>query len=407
MRVLVADRLAEESLDELRALGAEVRYEPSLDADTLRSALTGVGVLIVRGTRVDARTLAAGDALNLVIRAGAGSRNIDVAEASRRGVYVATCPGKNASAVAELTFTLLGSLDRRVPDAVASLRTGAWEKDDFARATGLRGRRLGVLGLGHVGRAVARLGKAYGMHVSGWSRSLSRARAQELEIGWAASPLELARGCDVLTVHLELCERTRGVVDRAVLEALPDGALLVNTARAELVDHDALLELVPKKRLRVGLDVLPSEPDQRTAQYAHPLLELRGPDGLVYATPHIGASTDEAQIAIANETVRIARAFLLRGEVPNVINVSAGSHARFQLVLRHRDHVGALANALSVLKRHGLHIRELENTLFDGGVAACARISLASRPSEACLAEISAFDAEVLHVDCVQLPNLA
>jgi D-3-phosphoglycerate dehydrogenase len=403
MRVLVADRITEDSLDEMRSLGVEVTYDPDLRAEKLPETLDGVNVLVVRGTEVSRVALRAGKALNLIIRAGAGVSNIDVAAASERGIYVANCPGKNASAVAELTFTLIGCLDRRVPDAIDSLRSGKWQKDEFAKAEGLSGKHIGILGLGHVGRAVLRIAHAYNMKAFAFSRSLTGARAAELGVVVVKSAEELAAESEIFSVHLELAERTRGIVDRRVLEALPDEAIFVNTARPELVDYDALVELVPKKRLRVGLDVLPNEPTTRRASYAHPILT----SGLVYATPHLGASTDQAQTAIAAECVRILRSFLTKGEVPNVVNISATFWSRYQLVVRHIDRVGALANVLGVLKRHGIDIHELDNTVFEGGRAACAKIRLGSRPSEDCLSEIMAFSDEILHVDLVTLPNLA
>lgn len=403
MRVLVADRLNQSSLDEMRSLGAEVTYDPELRAEALAGALEGVNVLVVRGTEVTRAAVGAGEALNLIIRAGAGVNNIDVPAASERGIYVANCPGKNAPAVAELTFALIGALDRRIADAVQSLRSGKWEKEEFARAIGLAGRRIGILGLGHVGRAVLRMAQAHGMRPHAFSRSLTAQRAAELGVTRARSPEELAQSVDILTVHLELLEKTRKIVDRRVLSALPDEAIFVNTARPELVDYDALTELTEKKKLRVGLDVFPDEPAARSATYTHPLLQR----GLVYGTPHIGASTDEAQTAIANECVRILRSFLTKGEVPNVVNISATSWSRYQLVVRHLDKVGALANVLAVLKRHGLNIHDLDSTVFEGGRAACVKIRLGSRPSEDCLREIMAFSDEILHVDLVTLPNLA
>jgi D-3-phosphoglycerate dehydrogenase / 2-oxoglutarate reductase len=403
MKVLVADRLTEASLDEMRALGAEVVYKPELAASELSAALPGVNVLIVRGTEVSTQALESGEALNLIIRAGAGVNTIDVDTASERGVYVANCPGKNGAAVAELTFTLIGCLDRRIPDAVQSLRAGRWEKGEYAKALGLRGRSIGIAGLGHVGRAVLRLAQCYGMVPYGYSRSLTSARAAELGVSRVGTIAELARLSEVFTVHLELTDRTRGIIDREVIKALPDGASFVNTARAELVDYDALCELGPPKKLRIGLDVLPNEPGARIGQYQHRLLE----NPFVYAAPHIGASTDEAQTAIAAETVRILRSFLLKGEVPNAVNLMVTSRARYQLVVRHLDKVGALANVLGVLKRHGINIQELDNAVFEGGKAACAKIRLDTRPSDGCLNEIMAFSDEILHVDLVTLPNLA
>src|SRR5688572_32209561 len=217
MRVLVADRLSESSLDEMRTLGVEVSYEPELQGEELRRRLPGINVLVVRGTEVDKAAFDAGGALNLVIRAGAGVKNIDVATASERGIYVAACPGKNAWAVAELTFALIGCLDRRIPDGVASLRAGRWEKNEFARAAGLRGRSLGILGLGHIGRAVLKIAQAYELSCFAWSRSLTNAKAAELGVTRVASPAELVKVSDIVSVHLELTERTRGIVDRKVL----------------------------------------------------------------------------------------------------------------------------------------------------------------------------------------------
>lgn len=403
MRVLVADRLSDDALDEMRTFGVDVMYDPTLSPELLPVALDGVNVLVVRGTEVSESAIRAGRSLNLIIRAGAGVSNIDVPIASERGIYVANCPGKNASGVAELTWALITSLDRRVPDAVASLRAGRWEKDEFAKAEGLFGRSMGILGLGHVGKSVLRVAHAFHMRPFAFSRSLTNSRAAECQVTRASSIVELARESEIFTVHLELSERTRGIVDRQVLEALPDGAIFVNTARHELVDYDALLDLIPKKGLRVGLDVLPEEPRSRSGSFDHPILR----SGLVYATPHIGASTDEAQISISNETVRILRSFLTEGVVPNVVNIQPNTWSRYQLVVRHIDKVGALANVLGVLKRHGIHINELDNTVFDGGRAACAKIRIESRPTDACLQEIMAFSDEVLHVDLVTLPNLA
>jgi D-3-phosphoglycerate dehydrogenase len=403
MRVLVAGRLPKANLEEIQSLGVELSYQPILLPRELPAALDQVNVLVVRGLTVDASAIAACDTLNLIIRAGSGTGKIDVAAASARGIYVANTPGRNASAVAELTMTLIGCLDRRVPDAANSLRAGSWHKEDYAQAAGLRGGRIGIAGFGHVGRYVAGLAKAYGMSVTAWSRSLTPAKAAEYGVSHASSLVGLAEQSDVFSVHIDATERTRGIIDRRVLGALPRGAMFVNTAGASLVDYEALLEVGMERQLRIGLDVFPDEPSTRNSTYEHSIVALP----LVYATPHIGASTDEAQNAIANETVHILRSFLTKGEVPNVVNISGTSWARYQLVVRHIEMTGALAHVLSVLKRHGIHVQELDNRVFEGGKAACAKIRVESRPSEGCLQEIMAFSSEILHVDLVSLPNLA
>jgi len=318
-------------------------------------------VLIVRGTVVNKAAIDAGKALNLIIRAGAGVSNIDVSTASERGIYVANCPGKNASAVAELTLTLIGCLDRRVPDGVASLRSGKWEKHEFARAVGLNGRKIGILGTGHVGRAVIKLAQAYGMQPYAWSRSLSTSRAADLGVVRTTSPEELARSVDIFSVHLDLSERTRGIVDRKVIEALQERAMFVNTARAELCDYDALLEAIPKKGLRVGLDVLPNEPDTREGSYSHPILK----SGLVYATPHIGASTDEAEENCAIMVADTLRDFLENGNVKNSVNFPEAIMPRTagaaRLVIANENvpnMVGQISSALADAK---LNIADLLN----------------------------------------------
>ena len=406
MRLLIADKLHSRAIEELRTLPVDVIYEPELTKESLQRRLPGVGILVVRSTEVTAAALDSAKQLNLIVRAGAAYDTIDVRAASKRGVYVANCPGKNASAVAELVFALMLSLDRRVPDAVASLRAGRWERQEYSKAEGLYGKTLGVAGLGHIGREVANRARTFGLNVVGWGRSLTQGRAAELGIAHAASIEELAGRCQILTLHLALNDRTRQVVSARVLSLLPDRAIVINTARADLVDHAALFEVVERRGLRAGLDVYPDEPRGTRTFMAPDMLRSYPSGGLVYGTPHIAAATDQAQLSIATEAVRVIRSFLLERTVPNVVNVSSSTASRFQLVIRMMDKVGTFANVLSVLKRHGINVEEVTNTVFEGGVAACAKLRLLSRPTEACLAEIKAFD-EVLHVDLVTLPMLA
>ena len=406
MRLLIADKLHPRAIEELRTLPVEVEYDPDITKESLEARIGSVGILIVRSTEVTAQAIDAAKQLHLIVRAGASYETIDVRAASRRGIYVANVPGKNAAAVAELVFGLLVCLDRRIPDAVASLRAGKWERAEFGKAEGLYGKTLGIAGLGAIGREVAHRARDFGLHVVAWSRSLTPARATELGVGYAATLEELASRSHILSLHLALNERTKGIVGERVLSALPTRAMLINTARADLVDHDALKNAVVRRGLRVALDVIPDEPKGRTT-HASPLFNVASESGgLVYGTPHIAASTDQAQLAIAIETVKVVRAFLLEGAMPTFVNVSSMSAARFQMVIRMLDRVGTFANALAVLKRHGINVESVTNTTFEGGGAACAKLKVLTRPSEACLQEIRAFD-EVLHVDVVPLPNLA
>jgi D-3-phosphoglycerate dehydrogenase len=187
-----------------------------------------------------------------------------------------------------------------------------------------------------------------------------------------------------------------------VLEALPDGAMVINAARPEVLDYEALADLIPKKGLRVGLDVYAADPDKNGVPFDVSLMER----GQVYGTPRIGSATEQAQRAIARETARIVRAFLTEETVPNVVNTCATSPARYAIVCRMLDKVGVLANTLAVLKRHGINVEEVSNTVFEGALATITKLRVSGRPSDACVKEIGAFE-EILHVDVVALPHLA
>jgi D-3-phosphoglycerate dehydrogenase len=380
----------------------DIVSQPELGPEDLPGALGGVNILVVRSTKVTAEAIEASGELGLIIRAGAGVNTIDVIAASRRGVFVTNCPGKNAAAVAELTMAHILALDRRLVDATVGLREGRWEKGEFQGAPGLLDKRIGVAGVGSIGRLVVDRAKAFGMAVHVWSRTMSAKRASALGATPHKSLLELARVSDVLTLHLPLNDQTRKVVNREVLEALPAGAIFVNISRAGVVDEEALIEVTKSKGLRVGLDVFSDEPKTADGEFRPAIMDA----GTVYGTPHIGASTQQAQYAIASEVARIVRAFMTEEDVPNVVNVCRNTPARYALILRGLDEVGVLANVFGVLKRHGINVEECTNTVFDGARATCTKIRLASRPGEACLTELLAFD-EVLHVSLVVLPNMA
>jgi D-3-phosphoglycerate dehydrogenase / 2-oxoglutarate reductase len=399
VKVLVADAFPKDRLADVAALGLEVEHRPDLKVADLPAAAQGASILIVRGKQVPAAVFEQGASLSLVIRAGAGTNTIDVAAASRRGVYVANCPGQNAIAVAELAIGLALALDRRIPDNVQALREGRWEKKAFGEARGLYGRAFGVLGLGAIGRETAARARALGMKVHAWSRSLDAARAEALGVVRAESPEALAAKVDVLSIHLPLAKETRGLVSRRVLEALRPGALLVNTARAEVVDQEALLELARAGRLRVGADVHAGEPEGGKAEFHSELAKLPG----VYGTHHIGASTEQAQEAIAREAVRILEAFVRRGEVPNCVNVLEHTPARCRLVVRHQDKVGVLAQVLGAVREAGINAQQIENTVFQGAAAACCVIELDERPSAELLDLIRSRRDEIIFADVFEM----
>ncbi len=399
MKILVADAFPKERLADLAKLVRAVEHRPELAAKDLPAAARDASILVVRSKQVTAEVFEAAQALSLVVRAGAGVNTIDVAAASRRGVYVANCPGQNSIAVAELAVGLVLALDRRIPDEVALLRSGRWDKKGFSEARGVFGRTLALAGLGAIGREVAARGRALGMRVVGWSRSLTDEGAKALGVERAPDLVALAREADYLSLHLALAKETRGIVSREVLSALRPGAALVNTARAELVDQDALLELARSGRIRVGTDVFAGEPEKGQAEFHSELAKLPG----VYGTHHVGASTEQAQDAIARETVRIVERFVRAGQVPNCVNVARKTPAKARLVVRHYDKVGVLANVLALIREAGINVEEVQNTIFEHAQAASCAIDVDEPPPPELVARIRARTDEVLFVDAVDL----
>ena len=400
MNVLIADKFEQSGIDALRGAGCDVRYEPDLKDAALVDAIrdSRAEVLVVRGTVVSAAALEAG-ALALVVRAGAGYNTIDVAAASRRGIYVSNCPGKNAIAVAELTFALILAIDRRVPENVAELRAGRWNKKEFSKARGLFGRTIGLIGYGNIGAEVARRAQAFGMSVVVWSRRFSApAMAAAVPFRIAETPQQLAGAADVVSVHLALTKETRGFVDASVFERMRPGSYFINTARAEVVDDHALQRAARDGGIRIGLDVHAGEPGSASGDYSHPLLTLPN----VYGTHHIGGSTDQAQEAIAAETVRVIISYMTTGRVPNVVNLAVKTPATHRLIVRHRDRPGVLAHVFELLKSGRINVQETDNVIFEGAEAAVARISVDGPPADSLLAAIRSHQ-DILAVDVVTI----
>ena len=404
MKVLVADKFEKSGLDGLKAAGCEVVYQPDASGDALTGAIreTAADVLVVRSTQVTAPMLEAG-ALSLVVRAGAGYNTIDVATASKRGIYVSNCPGKNAIAVAELTLALILALDRRVADNVIELRAGKWNKKEYSKAKGLFGRTLGLLGYGNIGQEVAKRAHAFGMPIVVWSRRFATGRAdvgdQVVPMHFAKTPEEAAALSDILSVHLALTSDTRGLVSASVIDRLKPSSYFINTARAEVVDYAALARAIGEKGIRVGLDVFAAEPTGAAGDFTDAIASLPG----VYGTHHIGASTDQAQEAIAAETVRIVSAYKDTGKVPNVVNLAKKTPATHMLVVRHRDLPGVLAHVFDHLRSGDINVQETENVIFEGAQAAVARINLDGAPSDALMKTIQEGNGDILDLHLVAI----
>src|SRR5882762_1747621 len=400
MLVLIADKFEQTGRDGLQAIGCETSYQPDLKNDLLTQAIRKdkPDVLVVRGTKVTEPMLDAGP-VKLVVRAGAGYNTIDVAAASKRGIYVSNCPGKNSIAVAELAFALILALDRRIADAVIALRAGEWNKKEFSKARGLFGRTLGLVGLGKIGQEMIPRARAFGMPVVAWSRSLTEERAAELGVEKMGTPLEVARVADIVSIHVALKIDTRTLIGADFFAAMREGAYLINTSRGEVVDQGALVEAIKSKGIRAGLDVFAIEPTSTVAEFTDPIAG----EASVYGTHHIGASTDQAQEAIAAETVRIIQSFKETGQVPNVVNLAQRTPATHRLVVRHRDRPGVLAQVLDAIKAEHINVQEMENIVFEGAEAAVARINLDKAPSSATLDRLRAGNADIIELNLLTL----
>jgi len=391
MRVLIADKLPPFVVNRLEAAGCAVRLDADLNGDTLLDAVRADDpeVLVVRSTKVTADHLAAGRSLSLVIRAGAGVNTIDLAAASRRGVFVSNCPGKNAIAVAELTIGHLINLDRRIADNVAALRSGKWDKKGLGKARGLFGRTLAVLGAGKIGREVIKRARAFGMQVRVWDKVITAEEAEELGVARCETALEACLGAHALTVHLPLNDATRGLVSTELLNALQPGAYVVNTARGGVVDEAALREAIASRGLRAGLDVYEHEPPASAKVFEDSLAQ----ETSIYGTHHVGASTDQASDSVAAETARIVEVYQATGRPPNCVNIAERSPATHLLVVRHADRVGVLAGILDALRAADTNVQEMENIVFTGAEAACAQIHCDKAPDADVVAEMARDEA--------------
>lgn len=387
-RVLIADKLQDEAIEDLTAAGAEVDVQPNLGAADLPRAVRGASVLVVRSTKVTKETIDAADDLGLIVRAGSGVNTIDVDAASTRGIYVANCPGKNSIAVAELTIGLMLAIDRRIPDNVALLRAGKWNKGALSKADGIKGKRLGLVGFGAIGRAVAKRARALEMDVMAFSRSLTLERAEAVRVTRATEVAQIFSNCDVVSLHLPLTAQTRNMIGADLLGRMKPGAVLINTARAEVVDDDALYEAAKSGRIFVGTDVYAGEPESKEGDFSDRMGALPN----VYGTHHIGASTEQAQREIAKAAAQIVVRYLDTGEVENAVNVLLTPPIQGTLTVRHLDRVGVLASVLSTLRGAQINVETMENVVFAGGRAACARIRLAQRPDSSLLSELAGLE---------------
>ncbi|HTY16129.1 MAG TPA: phosphoglycerate dehydrogenase [Myxococcota bacterium] len=317
-RVLVSDSLAPQGLEILQqARGIEVDYAPDLAPAALLERIRDAEGLVIRsGTKVTRAVLEAAEKLRVVGRAGIGVDNVDVAAATERGVVVVNTPSGNNVTTAEHAIALLVSLARHVPQATASMKQGKWEKSAFT-GTELCDRTLGVIGLGNIGRVVARLAQGLGMRVVGYDPHLPGDVAGKLDVDLV--PLDdLLTRADAITVHVPKTKETTGLLGAAAFAKCRRGVLVINAARGGIVDEKALLAALESGQVGgAALDVFEQEPPPAD----HPL--VRHPR--VVCTPHLGASTEQAQLNVAIQVAEQVRDYLLSGVIRNGVNVPSVS----------------------------------------------------------------------------------
>jgi len=398
LKLLIADKFPKENIDRLSNVVDELEYEPELTSESIVNRIPRVNILVVRSTKVSANVIEKGENLELIVRSGAGTENIDVEAASGRGIYVSNCPGKNAVAVAELTIGLLLAVDRRIPDQTFRLGERRWDKESFARADGLKGKTFGVIGTGPVGREVIKRARAFDMSVVAWSRSLTKEDASQLGITRAENIDELIARCDIISLHLALTPETQHILSAQRIAKLKPGTIVLNTSRGKLIDNAALVEALRKGRIHAGLDVYENEPETTKGEFQNLLAGIPNWVG----THHIGASTSQAQKAIADETVRIIEEYVTTGEAQNCINLAKKTHAVCELIVRHYDKIGVLTRILNDLREAEINVHEVHNVIFEGARAAVANIELAANPPQEVLDRISVRKNEILSTKLVK-----
>ncbi len=312
MKVLVADSFPENHMQTLTDNGFEVIYEPKLGENDIPNAVKDADFIVVRSTNVNSAAINAGTNLKIIIRAGSGYNNIDVAAASAKGVSVANTPGKNSIAVAELAMGFIIALDRKIPDNVKDFNNSVWNKAKYSKAEGLFGKTLGIIGVGNIGKEIAKRAQAFGMKVIGYDV----VKSEGLGIEYIDDVEKLISMADVITLHVPANPQTKGMFNEKLFGLMKKGAILINTSRADVIDEDALIKAVNEKGIFAGVDVFKGEPEGKDGAVTSKLQNIDG----IYVTHHIGASTEQAQDAVAEETIKIILEYKNRGKVLHCVN---------------------------------------------------------------------------------------
>lgn len=330
LRVIVLDKLAPEGLAKLEsAEGIEFDIKIGLAGDELRNELANYAGAVCRsGVKITAESLEGNQTLRAIVRAGVGTDNIDKAAATRLGIVVMNTPAGNTVSTAEHTMALLLGLSRNIGPAFSSLQAGRWDRSKF-QGSQVSGKTLGVVGLGRIGVEVTRRAQAFGMQVIGYDPFLTNERAKELGIHKVSEVAELLPVIDYLTVHTPLTPETEGLIGPEEVKLLKPGARLINCARGGIYDNDALIEGLKSGRIGgVALDVFPDEPCTD-----NPLFSMDN----VLCTPHLGASTDEAQVEVAVEAVDLLINYLTTGEIRSAVNAISLDPQTLNALRHHLD----------------------------------------------------------------------
>ncbi len=356
-KVLIGDKISDEALETFKSWGVEADYKPGLSPDELISCIhTYEGLAVRSSTQVSAEVLAAGEALKVVGRAGIGVDNIDVPAATQRGIVVMNTPGGNSITTAEHALAMLFALARKIPAADSSTQAGKWEKSRFM-GTELTGKTLGIVGCGNIGAIVADRALGLRMHVIAYDPFLSPERAEDLGVEKVDLDDLLARS-DAITLHVPLTDQTRGMIDAKALAKTRPGVLLVNCARGDLVvEADLKAALESGQVGGAALDVFSEEPATHNP--------LFGSEKLV-ATPHLGASTSEAQTKVAIQIAQQMSDYLLTGAVSNAVNMPSLSAEEAKKLGPYMTLAGQLGSFAGQLTRSGIREVTIE---YEGLVA--------------------------------------
>jgi D-3-phosphoglycerate dehydrogenase len=394
LKVLIADKFPDKYIEQMKDLDLEVIYQPKLGEKDLPEAANDIDILIVRSTIVNEETINSSSKLNLIIRAGSGVNNIAISAANKKGIYVTNCPGMNAVAVAELAIGLMIALDRFIPDNVSDFRNGIWNKDKYSKGLGLKGKTLGVIGVGNIGKEVAKRAIAFDMNVYGKDIT----RIEGVQIKDFSEMDQLLPLCDIISIHLPATPQTKGLFNKQMFSYMKNGAYIVNTSRHDVIVEDDLIEAIKEKNLRVALDVFKGEPEGKSGEVKSKLQD--NPN--IYVTHHIGASTEQSQDAVAEETVNIIKHYVHSGVIDHWVNRAKITDAKYQLVVKHYDKPGVLAGVLDVIRSGNINIEEIENIIFEGGIAACCTMKLQNPVTADMLKKISE-NSNVISVSHVEI----